>query len=548
MRLPRLRRWLPKALAVVVLLFIYAAWPGSTTFTVSKETTYVTEPLDANGFVDYPKALNQRLSEGITPENNANVLILKALGPRPEGAELAAEYYEWLKIDPPPATGEYAVSASQYFEKHLKNPPNDIVGLHDEAFGTLRDWTDAIDRARRWPWRAKDQPDVAKWLKQNGRPLAIIYEATERPQYYNPLVAKNQEPQSFRLLNSLLPTVQRCRDFASALSCRAMNRVAEGNFDGAWSDLMVCQRLGRLIAQGGTLIEGLVGLAIVDIAMNAKVTLLSHSSQTSKQILTWLEDVRKLPKMKGMAERLDLAERLLMLDVLMTMVCRGHWVLEKMEESASGKPFEENFWPKLFTFSIDYDPAFKMCNDFFDRCVLAARLPERADRKPEMEKLIDEVKQMKHDVRNLIGLETEAFSKSTRGEGIGKILLSSLLPAFPKVQHAVDRIEQTEQNLQVAFALAAYRADHRRYPATLNELAPKYLAKIPFDMFSGELLIYLPTDEGYLLYSVGINEIDEGRWKDDRPPGDDLRVRMPAVLPKFVNPADLRRPFNKDDF
>src|SRR5712664_4809777 len=54
-------------------------------FTVGKDTTYVTGPLDKDGYIDYPAALNERLGKGVTPENNANVLIWKALGPRPEG-------------------------------------------------------------------------------------------------------------------------------------------------------------------------------------------------------------------------------------------------------------------------------------------------------------------------------------------------------------------------------------------------------------------------------------------------------------------------------
>ena len=76
--------------------------------------------------------------------------------------------------------------------------------------------------------------------------------------------------------------------------------------------------------------------------------------------------------------------------------------------------------------------------------------------------------------------------------------------------------------------MAAYRADTGRYPARLAELAPKYLAAVPDDLFAGKPLVYRPSEAGYLLYSVGINGKDDGgRWTDDDPPGDDLRVRMP---------------------
>jgi hypothetical protein len=42
---------------------------------ISKETTYVTGPLDKDGYIDYETALNDRLGKGITPEKNANVLL-----------------------------------------------------------------------------------------------------------------------------------------------------------------------------------------------------------------------------------------------------------------------------------------------------------------------------------------------------------------------------------------------------------------------------------------------------------------------------------------
>ena len=81
----RLWRNALRALPLVAASFVWAAWPGSSTFTVGTETTYVTEPLDKQGYVDYVAALNQRMRKGITPEQNANVLIWQALGPRPEG-------------------------------------------------------------------------------------------------------------------------------------------------------------------------------------------------------------------------------------------------------------------------------------------------------------------------------------------------------------------------------------------------------------------------------------------------------------------------------
>ena len=100
-------------LVLLVALLAFAAWPGSSTFTVSPQTTYVTGPLDKDGYVDYVTALNERLGKGIAPEKNANILICQALGPHPEGSILPAEYFQWLGIDPPPQTAGLPAGVSR---------------------------------------------------------------------------------------------------------------------------------------------------------------------------------------------------------------------------------------------------------------------------------------------------------------------------------------------------------------------------------------------------------------------------------------------------
>src|SRR5262249_23075355 len=69
----RRRRWLIVALVLLAGIgwLSWVLWPRQSTFTVSAETTYVTGPLDELGYVDYAAALNERLSRGVTPENNA---------------------------------------------------------------------------------------------------------------------------------------------------------------------------------------------------------------------------------------------------------------------------------------------------------------------------------------------------------------------------------------------------------------------------------------------------------------------------------------------
>src|SRR5262249_19762041 len=142
-------------------------------WTVSKETTYVTEPLDKDGYIDYAAALNERLRQGVTPANNANVLLWKAIGPHPEGTTMPPEFFVWLGIPAPPEKGEYFIDLNQYMKDHLKiDPSKDGDESHDQ-----------LNRSIQRPWTLNEYPKLASWLEANEKPLALVVEATRRSHY-----------------------------------------------------------------------------------------------------------------------------------------------------------------------------------------------------------------------------------------------------------------------------------------------------------------------------------------------------------------------------
>jgi hypothetical protein len=506
------------------LSLVYAAWPGRSTFTVSEETTYVTGPIDEHGYVDYVTALNERLRKDTSPENNANVLIWQALGPRPEdGLGMPPEFFQWLGIEPSPEEGEYLVVWQDYLKAHLNITEN----INPHAI------SDRLTRTTQWPWAAKDDPELVDWLKQSEKPLALVMEATRRPAYYNPLVPRRAGDWSSGLMGALLPSVQRCRHVGAALLCRAMLRINEQKAEEAWQDLLACHRLGRQVASGGTVIELLAGIAIDQIACKADLAFIDHARLESKQVLACLEDLRKLPPMATVADKVDLGDRFMLLDTMMMVARYGVPYLQAMSEGKWTPDKADPFRARLFSRSIDWDPALRNARQWYDRFVAGLRISDRTARAEEMAAITQELKTLKQQASGPGMIAKSFMGPKVRGETIGNLLITLLLPAIGKVQEAEDRSQQNHRNLRLAFALAAYQRDHGRYPEKLDELAPKYLEKVPDDLFSGETLIYRLQDQGYLLYSVGPNGTDDGgRWYDDWPRGDDISVRMPVPEPQ----------------
>ena len=52
--------------------------------------------------------------------------------------------------------------------------------------------------------------------------------------------------------------------------------------------------------------------------------------------------------------------------------------------------------------------------------------------------------------------------------------------------------------------------NHGRLPGPLDELAPRYLEAVPADPFDGRPLRYKRLENGYVIYSIGSNGIDDG--------------------------------------
>ncbi len=233
--------------------------------------------------------------------------------------------------------------------------------------------------------------------------------------------------------------------------------------------------------------------------------------------------------MPSAAGKVDLCERFMTLESVRLVDEQGLNYLERL----GGMAGESTTWAKVLsefaTLGIDWDPALLNINSWFDRLVAAMNEKDHADRAKKLAELDKEIKELKAKCTNPWTLAALPLSSGKeKGKVVGDIMISLLMPALQKIQIAWERSQQTEANLLVAFALAAYLSDEKHYPKELSELSPKYLKEIPKDLLSGKALNYQPSAAGYTLYSVGPNGKDEqGRNQEGTPPGDDIGIVMP---------------------
>ena len=320
------------------------------------------------GHIDYVTAINDRLSAGVTAENNANVAIWEVLGPNPPGGgKVPPGFFERMGVTVPPATGDYFVGLWAYCARHAPGQLDAVVG--------------AVEKLSKRPWTAGEHAVAAGWLRANEKPLAALREGVKRSHYYHPQLPETPEK---GLSDTIWPGLTACRELASALITRAMLRLGHGDPGEAWQDLLACHRLARQVARGGTMLEGVIAIVIEMFATRADVAFLDRAGADAETVAGCLGDLLALPPPPPVAEQLDLAERYWYLASIMRYDRFG--VTQVVIFNDQGQPIRHRLRDKPLR-GIDWDPVLEIANEVIDEAIAVFRKKDRAMRTQALREL-----------------------------------------------------------------------------------------------------------------------------------------------------------------
>ncbi len=489
---------------------------------LGKDTTYITEPLDADGYINYERALNERAKGKTTPETNAVVLHWELLGAEHEMLKnLPDDYFKELGIPRPTAKTlkRKRFIPSDWFFTALRVEGNlDKPTLTEEELAVL-------DLVGRRPWSPKQYPVVAEWIVENREAFATLDEACRRSGYYSPIISRTADGKRGLMIGSHLPTVQFMRMLTQALRIRAMLYLHEGNASAAYADGLTLHRLARQVAQGETLIDSMVAVAVEVLVCETDYVFLANTTPNAPEFLAYRTAVAALPKFPLLADKLNRFERFMMLDSLQHLRRQGVDGLKTLKfenTSPSEKPSKAAC---AALDKLEWEPAFQLANQWYDREVVALNRPTQAERRIALQAFEKELAELTNGLEAQIDPQNFESLPKDFPLTIAKAALKIMVPRCERLQRSQTCVEQQQLHVEIAIALANYHATYRQYPKTLSALVPKYLANEPKDLLTQKPLNYARIADGYRFYSVGMNLIDDGGTADDR------TVEMP--LPKL---------------
>lgn len=490
----RITLWILFLTAAVYALVMYVIPP----FSISRETTYLTEPRATERFgIDYLKAIEERSAPKVASEDNGFRLLLEKLG-RPF-VHFDDEHWTILceKLDLPLEIEPVATFTDWYkFTKSLpeeeQNRVKDIFSLPPPRYS------------------AEARAVVRRWLDENGAAIELFVQALDKPVFYAPPIGTTD------LLSARLILEDRSREMARSLQIRLLYHLSEGDADAAWADLRLLYRLEQLHRPHvWNLLTMMTGNAVFGVADSSSLALLRHGKLTPEQIreLRRELDEYQVPNSDEEIRRMMLGERFTVLDAIQRFADGVFSVDDDAEPPGEFKRRQFRF--------VRFGPVMQSYNRYFDdidrRGVVAIR-----------ERMAKRENKRGFNIPDFLGQFAWYGQVRVIPKLIGEIMMDLMVH-----DHYTGSCDTRKANIalnRLAFALELYRLDsvqhgEQNYPESLETLVPKYLEEIPVDPFAadGTAIHYRLENGRCIFYSIGPDGVDQ----QDAEKSDDIRRRLP---------------------
>ncbi|TWT39250.1 hypothetical protein [Blastopirellula retiformator] len=494
---------------------------------IGKETTHIEGPLDADGNVDYLKAMNARLKEGVEPENNAVIELWLAAGP---------DYWAAENIGTRDFFGEIGLRRFPSYDPFLVDwqdfalpPPTEKADDEDVDYELENkqyyELENRLLEATARPWTDEEFPQMAKWLKRNEKPLQHIEKAVERDHFYEP-VCWSLGSLEYEMYEVAEPTVEIAVNAADLLAARAMHRLGAGDLSGAAEDAVRLHRLAGLVCTSPTVYAWQCGGDIRYTACGVSRTLADHPEATSDFLLAHQAKIDEVPQDKFLLERYGYFERLLCLaKIELTIRMALHEAFDKTRDR--DRDFAKVLDAAFGNHLMDWNEPLRIGNEFYDKTDAAMRKPTVKASHEALSKVSDQYWEfVSEDEEEQPNLLLRIFQQKSIGKALGRDVAKSLLDRyFYPADDYYDCYRRDRKLLdmtKIALAVAAYQRDHGNFPMSAATLTPKYLPQMLIDDDNGR-----PYQIRLSVYSLGIDGQDDevSQGYDDM----DVRLReLPA--------------------
>ncbi len=459
-------------------------------------------------------SLNEHAKSDISPNENIVVALWKAYGFEKLDPSIREIYLQNLGL-PHGKTSDYSFLTWQEF-------------CHRQGSGVSL-------QADPSPLHTSNRSAVQQWLKLNSTSLDQVVEAAKKKSYYSPMI---NTPGQSAIFTSSIPIMHLARDLTRALIARANQSLQDGNLDDAWRDFIASYKIARLVGNEPTSTGLMLSHALEQTVCMAIVELTVHPGFTRDLAEECLTDLNSLPPASTMSEKMAVGEKAMLLDVVNQIIQKGPEGLARvsmlwLESQGEIPPIKSSEIEKRGlskNWSKDFETVWRQTPSIistdFDSMATALKTGDPRLRLKQVSQLQKEISEQYQENRMYAIFDNDQSEQDLRDAS--QILSQGKLPGevdaedivaylntmwFPDVTFLLNsEISSRVRSgtLPVVLALGAYRTENGRLPNNLKDLVPGYFPQIPVGAVFKAPLVYKKSGDGYSLYSLGPDGIDDG--------------------------------------
>ena len=387
--------------------------------------------------------------------------------------EVKGEKFDIASVIPPKVPDHQNFAKSQFFAPLFD---------HDVDSPTFNEARDRFDiktaSSLRYAWRKGKHRDFVVWESAfYESDLAKLADDLKRPHCRFNIRYEDG-------FAAVLPHLSTMKNAATLFALSSAQRLSKGDTTGAWQDTLNGIRLGEQLRTEPFLISQLVRIAILEINFQTYWEGQVNRQWSAEQLTAFQETFQSIDLLAGMESAIR-AER--------NMI--NYWFTSVAQEGiqTQGLVDELNsslgFFPAFFFYGNQYQ---------INRILTEIILPG-----------ID-VSNHRLNVHQFKKMEEEMLDLKSSFLSFRHAIALMMLPGLDKYALKVSQTQAALDQSAIVAALERYRLAEGSYPEKLAALRPKFIAKIPGDLFHDQGLVYrINEDNSFTLYSTGYNGTDD---------------------------------------
>jgi len=344
------------------------------------------------------------------------------------------------------------------------------------------------------PWLSEDYPELAQWLRGCEGTIATLLEASKIEKCKFPV---DEKALKFFLGSSNRPYLGAMKRLIFLLVCAAENDLAEKRYEQAFEKQIALLRISEHLRQQPVTVDMMMGIACQTISLN-HIRRFLVTADSTEPYLSRLEDV-----MAGIEHEWKTDWDTIREFEKLSLMQDLFWMLYETNAQGRIRVVVADFFRYFKPISLKNVPYWNT------RCAKASNilawffLPQTPGRAAGIiEKTLKKYGEIEY-VNSLWGRESPVrFNFSY----IIDLYVDSFISS---VHNLFVRLESDKKATGIIIALRRYKNENGCWPEKLDDIKSLASADVFVDPVNNGEFIYRLTDEDFLLYSRGRNNIDE---------------------------------------